>query len=208
MSRNLRPKQKHIQICGGIASGKTTLAALLSNLGVCVSYENFSANPFYRAFYRDPSANAFETEITFLLQHFHALKHSVNQERNFCCDYSLVLDLAYADITLKDKHRKIFMAVYREAQRIVGSPNFLIHLRCDPLEELRRIHRRRRVPELSITTDYLMALNAALARRVTRQSAHSEIIEIDSGQIDFARDEDHQKKVLALIARRLRAAKK
>ena len=31
-------------------------------------------NPFWEAFYTDPSAYTFETEITFLLQHYHFAK--------------------------------------------------------------------------------------------------------------------------------------
>ena len=197
-----------IEICGGIASGKTTLAGLLSSLDVCPVYEDFSANPFYRDFYRDPSANAFETEVTFLLQHFHRIKKTRSKRRAFCCDFSLALDVAYADVTLKGPQRKIFMSVYEETRKIVGSPNFLIHLICNPVEELRRIHKRRRTPERSITTGYLISLNTALAKRVKRQSAHTEIVEIDSGRIDFAHDKDGQREVLALIQRRLSAAEK
>ena len=100
------------------------------------------------------------------------------------------------------------MAVHEETQKIVGAPDFLIYLKCDPGEELRRIRRRRRSPERSITMGYLTALNAALASRVALQSAHTEIIEIDSGRIDFAHDKDARKKILALIQKRLHAAKK
>lgn len=197
-----------LEVCGGIASGKTTLAGLLSGLDVFPVYEDFSANPFYRDFYRDPSTNAFETEVTFLLQHFHKIKKTQNKGQAFCCDFSLTLDVAYADVTLTGRQRKIFMAVHGETRKIIGSPGFLIHLKCDPVEELRRIRRRRRTPERSITPDYLAALNGALSKRVMRQSAHTEIIEIDSGRTDFAHDKDGQDKVLALIERRLRVSKK
>lgn len=194
-----------IEISGGIASGKTTLARLLSGLDVYPVYEDFSANPFYKDFYRDPSANAFETEITFLLQHFHKIKKAQNKQRAFCCDFSLTLDVAYADVTLQERQRNVFMTVHDESREIIRYPDFTIHLKCDPIEELRRIHRRRRSPEQSITADYLTALNAALTKRVKRQSAHTEIIEIDSGRIDFAHDKDDQTKVLSLIQRHLPA---
>jgi deoxyadenosine/deoxycytidine kinase len=198
---------QRLEICGGIASGKTTLAALLSKLGISPVYEDFSVNPFYKDFYHDPSANAFETEITFLLQHFHKIKTAIRRQMTFGCDFSPTLDLAYADVTLKSRQQKVFKAVYQETRKTIGSPAFLIHLKCDPVEELRRIRRRRREPERSITTGYLTALNVALTSRFTRQSAHTKIIEIDSGRIDFAHDSDDQKKVLALIQKRLRAAK-
>ena len=197
-----------LEICGGIASGKTTLAGLLSAVNLRPVYEDFSANPFYKDFYKNPSANAFETEVTFLLQHFHKIKKALSQREAFCCDFSLTLDVAYADVTLKSQQRKVFMAVQEETRKIIGSPDFLIHLICSPAEELRRIHRRRRTPERSITMDYLTALDAALTKRVKRQSSHSKVIEIDSGRIDFAHDNDGQKQILALVQRRMRTAKK
>lgn len=64
-----------IEICGGIASGKTTLAKLLEENGIGKAiYENFEKNPFWEAFYKNPSKYAFETEIAFTLQHYHEIK--------------------------------------------------------------------------------------------------------------------------------------
>ncbi|TSA16215.1 MAG: hypothetical protein D4R74_04990 [Betaproteobacteria bacterium] len=175
-----------------------------------IPISNFKPAKFrhVRSVAHNPSANAFETEITFLLQHFHKIKMAMRRQMTFGCDFSPTLDVAYADVTLKGRQQRVFQAVYQETRKTIGSPDFLIHLKCNPVEELRRIRRRRRTAERSITTDYLTALNAALARRLTRQSAHTEIIEIDSGRIDFAHDNDCQTKVLTLIQRRLRADEK
>ena len=63
-----------IEICGGIASGKTTLANLLARSNIDPILEDFQTNLFWRAFYADPAGTAFETEITFLLQHYHQIK--------------------------------------------------------------------------------------------------------------------------------------
>src|SRR3954447_11075813 len=89
-----------VEICGGIASGKTTLANLLGSSERMVVREDFSSNPFWRAFYDDPNNTAFETEITFLLQHYHQIKVATNLEKSFACDFSLLLDYAYAHVTL------------------------------------------------------------------------------------------------------------
>ena len=50
-----------IEICGGIASGKTTFAVLLNSLGYDPVYENFQSNPFWEAFYTVPEKYNFET---------------------------------------------------------------------------------------------------------------------------------------------------
>ena len=54
-----------IEICGGIASGKTTLGGALDGKETLCCFEKFEANPFWSAFYNDPAENAFEAEITF-----------------------------------------------------------------------------------------------------------------------------------------------
>ena len=54
---------KRIEICGGIASGKTTLASLMKKLKVEVLFEDFKTNPFWKAFYVYPGKYIFETEI-------------------------------------------------------------------------------------------------------------------------------------------------
>ena len=64
-----------IEICGGIASGKTSLAKLLEEHTIgTVIYEDFKVNPFWEAFYNNPGEYIFETELTFTLQHYHEIK--------------------------------------------------------------------------------------------------------------------------------------
>lgn len=193
-----------IDICGGIASGKTTLARLLSSINIHPIYEDFSANPFFKDFYRDPKANAFETEITFLLQHFHEIRKASAEKKQFCCDFSLTLDAAYADVTLRAAQKRVFLTVHSEAERIVGIPNLLIYIKCDPSEELRRIRRRRRKPESTITVGYLAAINAALRKRVALRPKRAKVIEIDSGKVDFAHDRQSRARVTKMVFRALR----
>ncbi len=96
----LQGSSSRIEVCGGIASGKTTLANLLHKLDIPSTLENFAANPFMQQFYADPIKTAFETEITFLLQHYHQTKIAANLNKRFVCDFSFLLDLAYARVTL------------------------------------------------------------------------------------------------------------
>jgi len=194
---------RRVEICGGIASGKTTLTSLLSNVDICSIYENFSANPFFKDFYHDPVANAFETEITFLLQHFHEIRKASTRSQLFCCDFSLTLDAAYADVTLRAAQKRAFLTVHSEGENIVGLPNLLIYLKCDPSEELRRIRRRRRKPESTITVEYLGAINAALRKRIAFRPKRVKVVEIDSGKVDFAHDRQSRARVTKVIFRAL-----
>jgi deoxyguanosine kinase len=194
---------KRVEICGVIASGKTTLAALLSHVPLFSIHENFQSNPFWKAFYADPNGTAFETEISFLLQHYHEIKTAVKQASSFACDFSLLLDLAYAHVTLNEGMREAFKAVYREIRRELPAPDLVIHLVCDPRIELERIRRRGREVEQSITLDYLDALNRALIEVLHEEARSWNILMIDSTALDFANNETDQQTVLEAVRSRL-----
>lgn len=192
-----------IEVCGGIASGKTTFSALLKYIGIEVVLENFQSNPFWKAFYCNPVWHAFETEVTFLLQHYHQIKVSSASNQVFICDFSLLLDLAYADVTLQGSKRETFLAVYKEVIRDLPPPALLIHLHCEAATELERISKRGRIVEDSISLEYLMALNSALDHHVSEARERTKIISIDSEQQNFATDELVQKELISLVRQEL-----
>src|SRR5882724_184754 len=195
----MKEKYKRIEICGGIASGKTTLARLLRRSQVHPVFERFRANPFYLAFYRDPVGTAFETEITFLLQHYHQQKLITQRHRRFCSDFSLVLDHAYACVTLPRDQLRIFRLILRKVESNLPSRTLLIHLACSPEIELQRIRRRHRHAERTIKVDYLEKINAALASRIENLSRAEKLVVIDSGTADFA----HDRRIRTAVLRRV-----
>ena len=93
-------KHGRIEICGGIASGKTTLCHLLTKRGLYSKFEDFKKNPFWALFYQNPNLHAFETEVTFLLQHYSQIKTSIPALSMVAFDYSLLQDQAYARVNL------------------------------------------------------------------------------------------------------------
>jgi deoxyadenosine/deoxycytidine kinase len=202
-SQQLGDTGVYAEICGGIASGKTTLAILLGQTRISSCLENFQSNPFWKAFYADPIGTAFETEISFLLQHYHEIKTASKQESAFACDFSLLLDRAYAQVTLNEEKRAAFLAVYQVIRRELPPPNLVIHLVCAPEVELERIRRRGRDVEQSITVDYLSAINKALAKVIKTETGGWNVLSIDSVKLDFANDEHDKQHVLELVKSRL-----
>lgn len=171
-----------IEICGGIASGKSTLARLLSSFQLQALYEDFKNNPFLDDFYGIPERFAFETEITFILQHYHAIK---KLSGNIVCDFSLFQDMAYAEMNLPRDRLKIFRNLHAELIREIGKPDLLIWLKCPPRAELSRIRQRCRENERSIDISYLWNLNAAIALQASQLKHDLPIIRINSEIIDF-----------------------
>ncbi|WP_419174442.1 deoxynucleoside kinase [Desulfosediminicola sp.] len=175
---------KRTEICGNIASGKTTLCQNLFNIDRLPIYEKFQDNPFYKAFYLNPSAYSFETELTFLLQHYHSIKES-SSVPHLVCDYSLLLDMAYADVNLTENRHRIFFEVVLELLHEIGHPQTIIHLTCPEEILLDRIIARSRSAETSITLDYLKAISEALSKRVNSISSKTKVITIKSDLVDF-----------------------
>ena len=194
-SRRLR-----VEICGGIASGKTTLVQALSQGSVNPRFERFETNPFWPAFYADPSANAFETEISFLLQHYHEIKQAQGSYSSvLVCDYSLLLDRAYASTTLAADEVPAFLAVYEVVTKRLPPPSLFIHLRCSAAEELSRINRRGREVERTATLDLLVRLNAAIEQQLAAPALNVPILTIDSDRLDFTERGTDRKQVLAKV---------
>lgn len=191
---------QHLEICGNIASGKTTLASVLKQAGIDPIFEQFQENPFWEAFYQDPVKNSFETEITFLLQHYHAIKIALTQNTAFACDYSITLDKAYADVTLTEERRRIFSSVADEAIKEIGNPSKLIFLQCPETILIERIKARSRDAEKAINIDYLKQISKALAKRVETISRKVDVIKIDSHKLNFVTNVEDTKTVLALIS--------
>jgi len=176
--------EKCIEICGNIASGKTTLCQWFSTKGYISILEDFQKNPFFKDFYDDPAAYSFEAEVTFLLQHYHSIKKQ-KDNASLTCDYSLLLDVAYADVNLVGNRHKIFIKIVEELQKEIGLPSQLIHLVCPEAILLQRIMARARDAEASITIDYLKSLSKALSLRVNEISSKIPVTTIDSDAIDF-----------------------
>jgi deoxyadenosine/deoxycytidine kinase len=174
-----------VEICGGIASGKTTLASALSELGCVAVLERFQDNPFFDKFYIDRDSYAFETEITFLLQHYSLMREASN-DSIAAADCSLALDLAYAEVTLEPADRTAFTSVLRRALEKIGSPTLIVRLDCDSSVQLARIRARARAGEEAIDVSYLNAIDSALDDVLAgRWFASAPVVRIDSHVSDF-----------------------
>lgn len=198
------PKEARIEICGGIASGKTSLALALQRAGFRADFERFQQNPFYEAFYADPHGNAFETEITFLLQHFHQLKRHGRDGLLSVFDFGLALDLAYSRVTLGDRDREVFDNVFAAVVGKVGAPSLVVRLRCAVTVERSRIQDRGRIAERGMSLEYLEALESALDVVLGQNPFHSvPRVELDSEHINFVRDPNGVSHAVKIVSQAL-----
>ncbi len=177
-----------VEIAGGIASGKTTLLDALTTVGAHPVHENHTLNPYWHDFYSEPDVYSFETEISFLLQHYHFAKKARLVDTVVVLDHSFELDLAYANVGLVGKKRELFAAIYNEVRMELGPPVVLIWLRCTPEEESRRIQARNREVEKNIGLQFLTDLNDNLEstiRSLEKRGVATSVLELDAEETDL-----------------------
>lgn len=181
--------RNRIEICGNIASGKTTLLNQINKeLGVTAVYEDFKSNPFWEDFYTSPGEFVFETEITFTLQHYHAIKTQLKREI-FACDFSMFLDLAYAKIGLSDNKLEIYDKLFNELLLEINPPKFLIVLNCNTKDVLKRIVKRGRKEEKEIDGYFISSLDRSIDR-VTSNNLDVNIININSSRYNYLENKE------------------
>lgn len=186
-----------IEICGGIAAGKTTLAKSFKQLGYDCIFEDFSSVPFLDDFYSDPETFSFETELSFLLQHMHQIKKRIITQPFFACDYSLEQDCAYAKNNLTISECAVFMNVYQEIRKHIGYPDIVVFLKCDPSLMLQRISMRGRSNEQTISLGYLVETTDWLEQHLS--GVQIPVVELDTSYSDFRNIKKVEERVIPLL---------
>lgn len=185
---------KRIEICGGIASGKTTLTKLLELNGYNAIYECFDDNPFLKQFYQQEGRDiSFETEMVFILLHYSQIRQREN--RDFVVsDYSMLQDYCYALQNLNGDQMKLFKSIYDYLLEQLYTDNLFIYLKCGTACLKDRIRMRNRDIESSISELYLNHHIEILERQL---SGANKVLVIDSEKYDFTGPDN--KKVLDMI---------
>lgn len=169
---------KRIEICGGIAAGKTSLTRILEEEGFTTIYERFNDNPFLNEFYASNEVdNTFETEMVFALLHYNWIK-AKKDETDIICDYSLVQDYCYGVNNLKKTEMEVFNNMYSYLINQISCADLLIYLKCDVECLLERIKRRGREMEQKISREYLQS-NIVTLEKCLCEKRNVMIIESD-----------------------------
>ncbi len=143
-----------IEICGGIGSGKTSLAGVLEKKGFLAVYEQFQDNPFLNEFYANNGEDgALETEIAFTLIHYNGIKKC--KEGKIVCDYSMIQDGCYGKCNLKNEDKIVFEKLYNYIIQKIPPADLIIYLKCNVDCLLQRIKQRDRKMEQNISGGYL-----------------------------------------------------
>jgi deoxyguanosine kinase len=190
-----------IAIEGCMGAGKSTVAkGLAAYRNSKLLLEDFERNPFLRAFYEDPVANATETEFAFLLLHFHQLKSQVDlvSRSEIIADFHLGKDLLYADLNLKETRAgRLFGELYELCLEKTPRPGLIVFLSAPTDLVMERICARRRDFELKIDSGYYGSVNTAYEEYFARYSGKKIVIPMD--EWDFVNDPALYKRLSSLV---------
>ncbi len=144
-------------------SGKTTTAKLVAELeGISYVHERSKEVPFLEAFYLNVERYKLETELCFVLVHYHQYR-DLNEPA--VLDYSPVKDLIFADLNLDGPDHELFNAVYARTSGSLPRPARAIYLDLEHDHLLERIGARGREYERDFDSGYLTRLRELYEQR-------------------------------------------
>ena len=151
-----------IAIDGCIGAGKTTLARILGDvLGAQVELEASDKHPFLADFYAAPKETALQTEICFVLIHYHQLASVLlNRAKPLVTDFTLSKDPIFAATNLSDTEYALFHTVFDHFAPLLQEPDLIVYLEASNDLLWRRMKLRDRPFERNMSREYLAELNA------------------------------------------------
>lgn len=183
MGRN----QLRIEICGGIATGKTSLAALFENKGARVIYERPEDNPYLTGFYSSKGTdNAFETEAVFTLLHYSQIMSNVGADCLRVSDFSPFQDYCYGLSNLVEEDLNQYLSLYRFLRGKMGKPDLMILTKCSLPCQMERIRLRGRAAEQGVADTYVAQINDILERHVNAEVPADSLLIVDTEKNDIS----------------------
>jgi deoxyadenosine/deoxycytidine kinase len=191
---------RYVVVEGCIGAGKTTLAKGMAALATGKALlEESGRHPFIKEFYDNPSAYAVETELAFLLLHYHQIlreKGAGTFESAVFADFAFERDYVFSTLTLKNREDwQLFQQTYDILRRRIPDPDVLVYLRA-PLEFLiERIARRGREYERSMPREFVESVRTALDDYFLNKY-RGRILVVDAPELDAIKDPNFAAAVL------------
>jgi len=184
----------HVAIEGPIGSGKTTVVdRLAERLEARKVVEDWSTNPFLRAFYDSRPGAAFQSELFFLLSRYRQQQELLQRqlfEQTTLVDYVFERSRLFAYLNLDDSELLIYDKLYALLAESVPRPDLVVYLQAPSEVLMRRVKARGRPEESQLSEEYLAEVNRAYNHFFFHYSA-TPLLVVNTEGADFARsDED------------------
>lgn len=198
-----------IGIAGNIGAGKTSLVEFLQRTyDITPFYEPNDENPYLKDFYQDMKAWAFHSQLYFMSSKF-AMQQQLEQCRGVVLQDRTLFEDVEIFATALHQMRKIdkrdwqtFIGLYHSIQQAIQPPDLMIYLSCSIRTARKRIKMRGRAMEQNMPLAYLKRINA-LYRQWVAAYDKSEMLTIETDQLDYVNDLIDQLQVMDAIERHI-----
>jgi len=181
-------KKKYLVVEGPIGVGKTSLAKMIANEFQARSiFEKVEDNPFLVKFYEDPETYAFQNQIFFLLSRYQQQRELSQQDlfnQNTVADYLFAKDKIFATLTLSSEELSLYQQLYELLDPRVPKPDLVVYLQARPEILYKRIKKRDKSYEKSVTLEYLKDVAQAY-NRVFFHYDETPLLVVNTSEIDF-----------------------
>jgi deoxyadenosine/deoxycytidine kinase len=181
-------KTKYIVIEGPIGVGKTSLAkSLAAEFQARTVFERVEDNPFLPKFYEDPKTHAFQNQLFFLLSRYQQQRDLGQQDlfaQNLISDYLFAKDKIFATLTLSGEELNLYQQIYQLLDPRVPKPDLTIYLQARPEVLYKRIKKRDKSYERSVTLDYLKEVAQAYSEFFFHYE-ETPLLVVNTSEIDF-----------------------
>jgi len=167
------------------------------------------ASPPFHPSYEDRPGAAFQTELYFLLSRFKQQQDVAQRnlfDRLLVADYTFPKNRIFAYLNLSDDELLLFDKLYTLLEPQLAKPDLVIYLTADIDTCLRRIGKRKREFERSMSADYLAELVDAYNHYYHYYEA-SPLLVVDTRNLNFAEREEHFEDLVRQIAAPVRGTK-
>lgn len=184
---------RYIAVEGPIGVGKTSLVDLLARHFRGTKVLEDVENPFLSDFYDDKRGAAFRCQLFFLLSRYDQQRKLAQLDlftQLILADYTFAKDKIFAYLTLDDSELLIYNRLYDLLHESVPKPELVIYLQGNVDTLLRRIRRRGREYEKSISPAYLQELSDAYSHYFYRYE-ETPLLVVNTNEIDFVHNPEH-----------------
>ena len=182
---------RYIVIEGCLGAGKTTLVMELSRRLDVKAFTEQVSHPFIQEFYEDPLSTALETQLTFVVLHYHQIARAVRDEvfqGDVVSDFFFEKDLIFSKVTLNSREDvEILNHLWATLRARLPTPDLVLFLDAPTEFLFERIRRRARGYEAPIAFDFLEMLNNAYREFMTHYD-RSETVVFDAKHLDASAD--------------------